>query len=45
MLEVVAHPIILALRRLKQEDYKFEVSLGYIERHYLRKQKEQQKYS
>jgi hypothetical protein len=32
-------PVISALRRLKQEDQEFEVSLGYIERFYLLKKK------
>jgi hypothetical protein len=35
-------PIILAFRRLEQEDLKFQASLGYIVRHCLRKQQIQQ---
>jgi hypothetical protein len=31
-------PVILALRRLRQEDHQFEANLGYIGRHYLKKQ-------
>jgi hypothetical protein len=37
---MVAMPVILALRRLKQEDCKFKVSLGYIVRPYLSKRLE-----
>jgi hypothetical protein len=35
-------PIISALGRLRQEDHKFEVSLGYIARLSLRKQTNKQ---
>jgi hypothetical protein len=32
-------PVSLAIGRLRQGDYKFKVSLGYIARHYLKKKK------
>jgi hypothetical protein len=32
-------PVIPALRRLRQEDLEFKVSLGYAGRHCLRKKK------
>jgi hypothetical protein len=34
-------PVIPALRRLRQEGFKFETSLGYIVIHCLKKKKEQ----
>jgi hypothetical protein len=33
-------PVILILRRLKQEHSKFEASLGYIVRFYIKKKQE-----
>jgi hypothetical protein len=32
-------PVISELRRLRQEDYMFQVSLGYIAKPYLKKKK------
>jgi hypothetical protein len=36
---MVVHPVIPALRRQRQEDLKFKVSLDYVERFCLKKEK------
>ena len=33
-------PVIPVLGRLKQEDHEVQANLGYIERHYLKKEKQ-----
>jgi hypothetical protein len=36
-------PVISALRRLRQENHKFEVSLSYVKRPYFKKKRKKEK--